>query len=1294
MTSRGTRIWRWVAGTVAALVILAALAVGAFRLALKLLPEYEARVADRVREATGLQLSFDALDARLGRYGPEIFFEGARIVGPDGSDIIVSARAGRVSLSPLRSLFYRRLEIGRVVLEGPRFNLVIFPDRRIELVGQAWLSQPDGLEQERRGLDRIPRGLIEIRDASVGFLDLRANRAAWELQSVDVEMRRSGDTVAIEGRVRLPEHLGASLEFDAEVTGDLAQPGTLTWRGQLAGRDVNFAGWADLLPDTFTVPAGGRGSLRVSARGEHGALQGGRATLQLTDLTLPATVDRPAALYRRLTGNLVLEHADGNWRVRGEGVELGLEGSPWSPSDFAADVTLAGGRWVSARVRADFVRLENLTPLLRLLPASVARQRVEALAPRGVLHRLDVQLANSVDRLLPDLTGSVAFEDLGFAASGRFPGVTGLDGHVDGMGAQGVVALEAQDVDVDWPFEWRQIVPFARVNAHVEWSPGPGGVRLWADDALIDAGHAQAAGRIRMLLRPGETPLLDIAAHASVTDLSAVSRYIPTSRIKAKPLQWLDEAFLAGRVPEVQADITGPARGFPYREGQGRFRATARGEGVTLKFAPGWQPLTGLDLTAHFEGAGITAEVARGAIGEVAIGESVAEMRDWRDSMLVVRADAAADAGAVLRVLQDSPLREPLGETFGRLTGAGPMVGELVMYLPLKEFSRRSVTVRAYADGVTLSLPGVGEPLSDLRGPLWIRNREIQAPDLGATFLGGPLRARVGTTATPGGDLVTTVNLEGAVEADRLPRVVRLPLEAGLAGQTAWRGTWTALRPGETGRATRARIRLDSDLRGLASGLPAPFAKQAEELRPLRVEVDLDGAGTVLARLGLGSNIRALAEYRRQEGQYSLTRGVLRFGGAEAGVLPVVPGLRIDGRLPYVSLTDLTGLHWEKPSTRRLEDQLSSVTLEVTRLEVLGYEFGRVNADVRPGNRVWDVRVSSPVAQGRLNVPYQFPGEAPLVADLDKLTIGERVRPGTGEPDPRGLPAMRLDVRDLFLTGRALGHVQTNAERESNGLLFKNLLVEHPAYTVRGSGSWLMATDGPRSTLVFELSSTDVRGLLQALAFEPLMEAREGTMTADLSWPGGPDAEVPNRVSGKAHIAFAKGRMVSVEPGAGRILGLLSIAHLPRRLALDFKDLTGQGMAFDSITGDFTLASGDAYTDNLTLRGPAAEIGIAGRTSLRERSYDQTAVVTGDVGSTLGVAGTIAGGPAVGAALLLFSQIFKEPLKGAARGYYRITGPWEEPVVTKIDARELKEAAGLSQPPRAPAAGAPPSAPR
>ncbi len=138
---------------------------------------------------------------------------------------------------------------------------------------------------------------------------------------------------------------------------------------------------------------------------------------------------------------------------------------------------------------------------------------------------------------------------------------------------------------------------------------------------------------------------------------------------------------------------------------------------------------------------------------------------------------------------------------------------------------------------------------------------------------------------------------------------------------------------------------------------------------------------------------------------------------------------------------------------------------------------------------------------------------------------------------------------------------------------------------------------------------------------------------------------------------------------------MTSVAALPRRLSLDFSDVTDKGLSFDTIHGDFELREGNAYTSNLLLSGPAAEIGIAGRTGLGAHDYDQTAVVTGNLGSSLPAAGLLAGGPAVGAALLLFSQIFKEPLKGITRGYYRITGSWDKPVVERVDSAEVKDAA-------------------
>jgi uncharacterized protein YhdP len=151
-------------------------------------------------------------------------------------------------------------------------------------------------------------------------------------------------------------------------------------------------------------------------------------------------------------------------------------------------------------------------------------------------------------------------------------------------------------------------------------------------------------------------------------------------------------------------------------------------------------------------------------------------------------------------------------------------------------------------------------------------------------------------------------------------------------------------------------------------------------------------------------------------------------------------------------------------------------------------------------------------------------------------------------------------------------------------------------------------------------------------------------------------------------LVLEDGRLRDVEPGAGRMLGLLSVAQLPRRLSLDFRDVTDQGLAFDSVKGDFELRAGNAFTQNLVLKGPAVDIGIVGRTGLATEDYDQTMVVSGNTSGPLAVAGALAAGPVVAAGVLVLSQLFKDQLQGLARVYYHVTGPWSAPVVERISA--------------------------
>ncbi len=1264
------RLLRWVAGLIGLAALLLALGIGAFRLAIDMLPGYQERVVERVREATGLTLEFDSVYGRISRYGPEIVFRGARVLPGSGDEPLVTAAAGRVSLSIPRSIWYRRLEVARVAFVRPHLRFVITTDGRVRLVGQSALQRPDA-EPGPMTLERLPRGHFAVTDAVLEVLDLRARQGRFQLTGADLDVERSGDDIALTGRVDLPEHLGSEIDIEGEAGGDLADSAAVAWQLRVDARDLDLGQWAAMLPDSFLAPAAGRGSIRVSARGVGRAVTSARLQPQLEGLRLAGGT----ATFSRVAGDIRVQRDDSTISVEATDLELSRPGTPWRTASLEARLTRKDGRVVAAAVRADSVRIENLAALAEALPAGALRDRIAALAPRGELRALDLTVADVGGRRLPDITGGVSFSGIGFGPLGRAAGVTGFDGRLEGEGGGGVVTLATRDATVDWPQQLRAPIPVLRGEGRLEWQRFDTGVRLWLDDAFGDSGHGSARGKLRMVLRPGELPLLDLEATATGFDVTQTWRYLQTGRLSPKAIAWLDAAFHAGRVTTARVSITGPTKGFPYREGQGEFRATGHASGVSLRFAPGWPELQDVESDFSFDGPALHAVASHGRIGGIEFTDAEINSADLRDAIFAARGTAATDAGRAIRLLQATPLAPSFGTLFNELAATGPLQADVALYLPVKDFDRRVVTVQAKLAGVTLRHRQQPFEATDVAGGLWVRNREIEAPALTGRALGGRWQASIATTALADGNLRTRVDATGSLQGAALAPIARMPSNAGLAGTAEWRGSLDVERSADARQPVRGTVELSSDLRGLASALPEPFGKTADAARALALSVSFDGRTGPRIEGSLGRDVRALMQWRSGGGAAPVERGLVVFGGGAAGALPENPGLWLTGSLESASLTRLLDLKWDGPRGRPVQEWLGGADLTVGRFEAVGYEFANVSGRLRPGNRAWEVAVNGDAVAGRVVVPFTFPGEVPMVLDLDRLHFGARA-PGLGkrpDPDPRRLPAIRLSLGDLVFDQRSFGQVEAELSRGTAGMTLNRFTMTHPAFSAEGRGSWLVRGEAAECRLEFDVETKDVKALMGAMRLGTGVEAEEGQASAQLSWPGPPEISALGRLSGRLELSAANGELTAVEPGAGRVFSLMSLTHLPRRLALDFNDLTGEGLAFDTLTGTFRLTDGDAYTDNVTLRGSAAEIGLAGHANLRDRTYDQTAVVTGQLGASLGVAGALAGGPAIGAALLLFSQIFKEPLKGVTRGYYRITGSWDDPQVRRIDARELKD---------------------
>ncbi|HEU5077234.1 MAG TPA: AsmA-like C-terminal region-containing protein, partial [Polyangiaceae bacterium] len=520
----------------------------------------------------------------------------------------------------------------------------------------------------------------------------------------------------------------------------------------------------------------------------------------------------------------------------------------------------------------------------------------------------------------------------------------------------------------------------------------------------------------------------------------------------------------------------------------------------------------------------------------------------------------------------------------------------------------------------------------------------------------------------------SVLKANGRASAAALKSLLSLPQGIEVSGATDWRATTTL----STGERPIEEARLTLDLRDFALRLPEPVGKEVGEAATLDLEMMLEERDRVLVRASL-EQLRALVSIKNAGGEWQLDRGGIRADGVTAS-LPSHRGLRIEGALERFVLDDWLELRGDgEGEGKPLSTYLQAANVRIGEFEMFGYRWTDVRGILQATPGGWRIDVNGPGAAGQVLIPEPFIGASPLRAALERLVLTKVDRADAHEEDseptdPRKLPALDVHVIDLTLGERSIGAADVLASRTPEGLRFDQVRVSGASVRAEGGGHWFVSPQGQRSALTATVTSTDVATTLQALDYSPFIEAERGEIRADLNWPGGFDANILEEASGTISVRAENGQIVNLQPGAGRMLGLFSVAALPRRLALDFSDLTDKGLAFDTIHGDFDLRDGNAYTSNLLLRGPAAEIGIAGRTGFGTRDYDQTAIVTGNLGASLPVAGALAGGPAVGAALLLFSQVFKEPLKGITRGYYRITGPWDNPNVERVGASDAKDA--------------------
>ncbi|MDH5274927.1 MAG: YhdP family protein [Gammaproteobacteria bacterium] len=1270
----------WLAGITAAVLIVLAVLVGIARLLLPLAPEYQDQIRRFVTEATGFDVAFRSLSASWPLSGPELRFSDVRIAMLSDTRPVFDARELSVGVSIWRLIVDRRLQPGRIAVSGATVKAERLPS------GQ-WLVNTVFLDEllRRPRTQRLPRLDLQLRDIDLLVEDPTRlePRLALFIRQLDLELgRRLVEFAAeVDGR----DGLGSGIELTGRVPVALlpsgrppdpaAAPDRTAWDVRAAGADLDVARWLRMISNELIPLISGRGDVDVQA-----SFAGTTPTAIDVDLDLGPTVwDGVAAADNNFEGlelQAAWQRGAAGWdaTLRRFAVERGSRNSPpvsgavsyRSPGDDAAGELTA--------VASD-LRLQDLWPVMWSVASTGLRRDLLPERLEGDISDFKVTASLPVDQP-PSWVAEATFREVGLVMPAPGWAVTGVTGTMRADQSEGRVDLKSRAGILRFPKLFRTDIRTSGATGLLGWKRSAEGLEVFGDELQIATPDGESRSRVRVNFPAAGPVFVDISARFVASSAPAALNYLPLVRFKPGVVQWLDRAVVAGSVPRAELLWQGPLRGFPYAEGGGRFRAEFTLADAVIDYADNWPRLESATGTVIIDRVTLTSVENRGAIGGIPFADAEIRVPNLiRDAELDVAAADRLQLGQILDFLRQTPVANLLGPTFDTVTGSGPVTTGIDLRVPVARPKDYRLAGTFDLDGARLGLRGVDFGLTALDGLVRLDTDRLAATELTGRFLDEPVKITLRAATPEESGLTQVADVTGETPAGKLAAAFSLPYAEKLAGGVAWEAKVKvpARRAGQP-----VRIDIRSALEQLVSTLPPPLTKAAGDAEPMRLEVQLPQRGLVQVsgslERGVSWALQFVSGTRRNRSAWRLERGALRSGRPLAS-MPAEPGLEIGGTFDTLRFEDwFPGRGAGGGRQTGAGELIRKIDVQAGRFGILGRAFPEARIDARRAGSEWRVAVRGPAAEGALTIPAGPADEAPIVLDMERLWLVEAdPAAGDGAADPRNLPAVRASVGDFVLTDLRLGRLTAELAQRGDGIVVEPLVMESPTFRVRGDATWVVEDNDvgrQRSELRLQLNSTNIAPTLEALGYDPVVEGEKASVTLDLFWPGGPSDDFLKAAGGRVVVNLDKGQFLPVEPGGGRFVGLLSIAALPRRLGLDFSDVTDKGLAFDQVKGEFRLDKGNAFTCNLGLEGPVTDVGILGRVSIRDRSYDQLAVVRPHVSDVLAVGGFV-GGPVVGSTVLLISQIFRKPLSSLGESYYRVSGPWDQPVVTRVQKSDV-----------------------
>ena len=427
----------------------------------------------------------------------------------------------------------------------------------------------------------------------------------------------------------------------------------------------------------------------------------------------------------------------------------------------------------------------------------------------------------------------------------------------------------------------------------------------------------------------------------------------------------------------------------------------------------------------------------------------------------------------------------------------------------------------------------------------------------------------------------------------------------------------------------------------------------------------------MLLNIKHGDILNGIVQFKgdRPASQLRLDKADIHLGQSMAE-LPQGKAIQLSGRIQTLNVEAWQQALQKSALSTSSNGLVNKLNLNIGHLKVLNKDFKRIHLMGDYDHSAWSGQVTSPTVSGHYYLPDDLTKNHKIVLELDSLVLtkqqGISINGGDSPLSAERIPNIDLTSQSLTIGEANLGQLTLKLRHKKKGLIIEDLSLLSEQHKLQAKGAWDVKEGVNRSGLQGQFSSQSLGQLLQTTGLATKLKGTPADMYFDLHWPGEPHKFSKKQLNGYVKIKAKEGRLLDVEPGIGRIFGLLSLSSIQRRLQLNFSDLFQKGLSFDEVNGEFLILNGDVSIDNLSLESPAAYVGFEGELNLAKETIDQLVTVIPKTTETLPLAGALIGGPLVGAATYLVQKIAGKTLNKFAGYQYHVTGTWADADIKQL----------------------------